>query len=335
MNERKYKAVGCDIFAGGFTCGLMDLFEIDTHLEHGTYGRNIKDLNLPHVQTYMKPWPKISTDFIYCNPPCAPWSMASAGRKTSWDEDPRLECFTDAVQLINTWPNFLAIESVLATWRKAEKFIREQAAYANSLGYEATIILHDGQYLNMAQTRRRMFLVFHNLKIAWHKAKFYNPIACDVMLSNPPVQTEGDMILAANEHVKYLMTHRRPEDTTLLAVHDRLGFRSGVGSMRPVFTSSICRQGHPAPTLLHCMHAHPTQHRYLSVNEMARLCGYPDWWSWNVKAGVQARASLIARGVTPSVSRWLGELVTASLDWNQECDPVTTVVDCLNGKVNK
>lgn len=327
----KYKAVGANIFAGGFTVGLLDLFDIDTHLEHGSYGKNAKDLNMPWIQTILKPWPKIRAEVIISNPPCAVWSMASAGRKTHWSEDPRLECFDDCFSLINNWPNFLAIESVLATWRKAEKYIRAKAQIANDLGYEATVILHDGQYLNLPQVRKRIFLVLHNLKLAWHKTKFYSPIACDFALANTPIRSDDDMILPATEHVQYLMAHRRPEDNTVLQIHDRLGFSKGFGSQRPVFTSSICRQGRPAPTLLHCMHAHPIEHRYLSINEMSRLCGYPNWWSWNVKSGVQARASLIARGVTPSVSQWLGELIYHSLEWNKECDPITNVVDVLQG----
>lgn len=329
----KYKAVGANIFAGGFSVGTQKYFDVDLHLEHGTYGKNAKELNMPWVETKTKPWPKLSqVEYIFTNPPCAPWSMASAGRQTSWREDPRLECFVDCFNLIHNWPNFLSIESVLATWRKAPDFLIEKAREANELGYAATIILHNGAYLGLPQQRQRMFFVAHNLKLAWHTYEPKALIACDDAIRNPAIDYSDDLILEATEHVKYLLAHRRPEDNTLLQVHDRLGFGKGIGSQRPVFTSALCKIGKPAPTLIHCMNAHPIEHRYLSIKEMSRLSGYPDWWSWNVKSGVQARASLIARGVTPTVGEWLAKLVYDSLEWNREADPEINLIDILHGQ---
>lgn len=326
--DHKFTAVGANIFAGGFSLGVQEYFNVNLHLEHSRYGVDVMQHNMPHVQVALKPWPKVEAEFIFCNPPCAPFSMASAGRKTHWSEDPRLECFDDCFDTIYNWPNVLAIESVLATWRKAESYIRGKAKIANELGYAATVILHNGAYLGLPQTRNRMFLVLHNLKLAWHKVKYTQPIACDKALLDPPIDYTNDKMLALTEHNKYLMANRRPGDNTLLQIHDRLGFGMGIGSKRPVFTSSMCHPGKPAPTLLHVMHAHPTEHRFLTINEMSRLCGYPNSWDWHTLPGsVQAKASLIARGVTPPVAIWLAKLAHDSIAWNKEAEPTFELVN--------
>lgn len=334
---KKYTALGCNIFAGGFTLGVREYFDVNTHLEHSTYGVEVMQQNLPNVEVHLKPWPKVPDyNFIFANPPCAPFSMASAGRKTHWSEDPRLECFDDSFNLIYNWPNILAIESVLATWRKAESYIRQKCAIANELGYAATVILHNGAYLNLPQTRNRMFLVLHNLLLPWHKLELFRPIPCDVALANAKINYENDQILALNEHTKYLFAHRLPNDNTLLHIHDRLGFDSGIGSRRPVFTSSMCIPGKPAPTLLHVMHAHPVEPRYLTINEMSCLCGFPNTWNWHgIKASVQAKASLIARGVTPPVAKWLAKLAYQSLEWNKEAEPTLDIVNITTGQFFK
>jgi hypothetical protein len=81
------------------------------------------------------------------------------------------------------------------------------------------------------------------------------------------------------------------------------------------------------------MHAHPTQQRYLTIREMARLTGYPDEWDWDLQnGGPQAKASLIARGVTPTVGGWLASLVKSTLDMGSPIqEPYTLLVDLLKG----
>lgn len=328
----KYRAVGASIFAGGFTVGALDLFDIDTHLEHNNYGKNVKDLNLPWVETILPPWPRVDADYIYCNPPCAVWSTASHGRSTKWYDDPRLSCYEDCFNLIQNEPTILAIETVLAGWRKAPDYFIDKCVRANDLGYNATIILHDGKWLGLPQVRKRMFAVFHRVDLAWHTYKKKTPISCDHALTNPPVIYTGDDILDPDEHTQYLFLHRTYEDKTLLKIHDRLGGYRGKGSKRPVYTSANCVPGRPAPTLLHCMHMHPLEKRYLTIREMARLCGFPDWFSWDIKTGVQSKASLIARGVTPCVASWLSKLVYDSLEEDSfVTKPYIHIADILKG----
>jgi site-specific DNA-cytosine methylase len=331
-DNTKYSAIGADIFAGGFTIGVMDYFDIIAHLEHNNYGRKIKDRNLPGIETFLPPWPPMTADFIYANPPCAPFSTASHGRKESWEDDPRLSCFDDCFSLIDRNPEFLAIESVMAAWSKGAVYLIDKAMQANNRGYAATIILHDGKYLGLPQVRRRMFLVLHKLELAWHTHKAKQIIPCDKALTDPPViYSDDDSYVHLDNHTKYLILNRRPNDNTLVHVHDRMGFGKGRGSRRPVYTSSICYPDKPAPTLLHCMHVHPTEPRYLTVREIARLSGYPDWWKWDIPVGPQTKSSLIARGVTPAVGNWLAKLVYESLEAGAPATPIIKLVDISKG----
>lgn len=324
------------VFAGGFTVGVQEWFDVLAHFELNNYGKNAKDLNLPHIPTYLKPWPSnLTADFIYTNPPCAPFSTASHGRQSTWSEDPRLSCFDDCFDLLFSHePYALAIESVLAAWRKAPDYMRQKARIANSAGYATTIILHDGKYLGLPQTRRRMFLLMHKFELPWHSYKPKPVIACDAALKSPPVQyTIDDGYVHPSDHTKYLLLNKRPTDNTLVQVHDRMGFGRGKGSQRPVYTSSNCFAGRPAPTLLHCMHSHPTEPRYLTVREISRLCGFPDWWSWDLKVGPQTKASLIARGVTPTIAEWLAKFVYDSFDAAIPAKPKSQIADILKGNL--
>lgn len=328
------QALGCNIFAGGFTLGVLDYFDVVAHLEHNNYGQNALNRNLPSIETLLPPWPNFNKiDFIYCNPPCSVWSQAGNGKTINWWDDIRLSCYNDSFNTILNEPKVLAIETVLASWRKAPEFFLEKSLRANDLGYHATILLHDGQYLKLPQVRRRMFLILSKVHLPWNTYTPYPKIPCDQALLNPPINTKNDVSASITEHAQFLLYNRTASDNTLLKVHDRLGYTSGRGSCRPIFISSCCKPGKPAPTLLHPMHPHPTEPRYLSINEMSRLTGFPDWWDWDVKGSVSAKASLIARGVTPPVGRWLAGFIHNALTENRAITvPRTEVIDILGGQ---
>ena len=86
----KPTAIGAYIFAGGFTLGVREHFEVRAHLEESKYGVATFTKNQPGIPVYFPPenWP-ISTlkrdhepiHFVYGNPPCAAWSGAGAATK--------------------------------------------------------------------------------------------------------------------------------------------------------------------------------------------------------------------------------------------------------------
>ncbi len=80
------KAIGSHIFAGGFTIGVKKHFNVLAHFEGDGYGADTFSLNYPEIPVFVGPenWPTgdyKDVDFIYGNPPCAPWSTLGSGNK--------------------------------------------------------------------------------------------------------------------------------------------------------------------------------------------------------------------------------------------------------------
>src|SRR5260370_23897113 len=77
-------ALGVYIFGGGFTVGVKRAgFRVLGHLEDGPFGVSTAKRNHPelsgHIHTDPASWPLDQfgmVDFVYGNPPCAPWSQA-------------------------------------------------------------------------------------------------------------------------------------------------------------------------------------------------------------------------------------------------------------------
>ena len=103
------KALGTYIFAGGFTLGVSKHFDVDAHFESkpGLYKKTFK-ANFPDIPVYEgeDDWPrkkfKNKIDFVYCNPPCAPWSNLGGAQKGAgaWRDDPRIKCWRDSFNLL-------------------------------------------------------------------------------------------------------------------------------------------------------------------------------------------------------------------------------------------
>jgi site-specific DNA-cytosine methylase len=102
------KALGAYIFAGGFALGVKKHFDILAHFEMkpGVYKKTFQ-ANFPDVEYYEgeENWPKDKfknkVDFVYCNPPCAPWSNLGSTQKgaMAWKDDPRIACWRNAFSL--------------------------------------------------------------------------------------------------------------------------------------------------------------------------------------------------------------------------------------------
>ena len=150
------KALGTYIFAGGFTLGVSKHFDVEAHFESkpGLYKKTFK-ANFPDIPVYEgeDDWPrkkfKNKIDFVYCNPPCAPWSNLGGAQKGAgaWRDDPRIKCWRDSFNLLKELnPKAIAIESVPRVYSKngGRPMIMELTKEANELGYQVTHLLIDG-----------------------------------------------------------------------------------------------------------------------------------------------------------------------------------------------
>ena len=190
------KALGTYIFAGGFTLGVSKHFDVEAHFESkpGLYKKTFK-ANFPDIPVYEgeDDWPrkkfKNKIDFVYCNPPCAPWSNLGGAQKGAgaWRDDPRIKCWRDSFNLLKELnPKAIAIESVPRVYSKngGRPMIMELTKEANELGYQVTHLLIDGGFTGLNHSRKRFFFIATKYNLNPYRLNFAPlPTAGDVLKS--------------------------------------------------------------------------------------------------------------------------------------------------------
>lgn len=312
------KAVGVYIFAGGFTIGVKKHFEILAHLEDGNFGVATSKRNLG-VDAYVDPdtWPTFrNVDFVYANPPCAPWSSCSAGRKVHWADDPRVDCIRRTFKLLDTLkPKVLAIESVRPFFTKGRELVDDLAAKANQKGYHATVLYVNGANHGVAQHRPRLFFVLSKVQIPWSVPKDKPLHVKDVLSKKFKTATPIRLGPQYNELVKATKPGERAA-----AVYTRLNKRKVAMAKRfqkkvvgrPSFQlQRLDPDGYCSVLTGDCRKIHPTQHRMITVEEAAALSGFPPDYQFSGSVGNQT--SEIAKGVMPPVGEYLARHVAQAI----------------------
>lgn len=313
MEDKPLNAVGVSVFAGGFSLGVREYFNVLAHFEHGTYGHATAKLNFPETEfrigteNWLKPPLNEAVDFIFSNPPCAPWSSASHGRKIPWHKDPRLQLIKDIFFLLPVLkPKVWAWESVCQAWTKGRPFVERLIDAANKLGYSTTVVLLDAQYLGVAQKRRRFFLVIHNVEIPWIMPDFSKILTSgDVLDTLDP----GEFRFPMSKRDIDLIPHVPPGQSLRGTFDKRAGDLSllernkhGEIKGRPSFLSKRLHHDLPAPTVIGGALYHYKEDRLLTPNEISALSGFPPSWKW---PSAQAMTHEASRGVCPPVGMWL------------------------------
>jgi len=324
--KKKLTAVGCHIFAGGFTVGVQRAgFDVLCHLENTDYGVSTARANWPELPIHVgeENWPLMKladrVDFVYCNPPCAPWSMM--GPRTTrgsdaWRSDPRLSWWRQAVGLLATVrPKVWACESVTQIYSSGREFVDEMTSTALTHGYSVTHLLLDARWAGIPQSRKRFFLLCHRsprmlgLTFDWQEVTvrealsrvadpgYFRPFRPDLKkaLQATPV---GGRLTTAWEQVNPGFENRR----------NSRGHVRG----RPSFQD--CRLPLDGVTGAYVGDKvyHPTEHRLLGINEAKAVCGYPPDFQLAGRQGPEL-GSLLARAVMPPVGRWLASAVSKTI----------------------
>lgn len=331
--KKKPKALGVYIFAGGFTVGVQKHFDVLAHFEDGYYGvetaqHNLRDYRGEVLQAFVNPetWltdSKIKrADFIYGNPPCAPWSQASAGRATHWTDDPRLNYVKRLWALIDRMsPSVWAWESVRPAFSKGRPFVDTIASEAMKRGYSATALLVDGSNHGVPQVRKRFFLVLHKYYIPWEpshleqtvtvKDAFAKPFKTETHWRSPPSAIEMALLKKAKpgEGLNHVFNRTYPKK-----VANRKEGENVKG--RPCFQRMRLVEDRPSPVLLGIPHKyHPRKDRIITVEESAALCGYPR--SFVFKGTVSKQYAQVAQAVMPPVGEYLARMVKYGI-WNKK-----------------
>lgn len=316
---KKFKALGVYIFAGGFTLGVKKHFDVDTHFEDGRYGVDTCLQNRVIKQAFTEPdkWPVKEfkgIDFLYGNPACAPWSLASAGRETHWTEDPRVNMVRRMTQLLEQLkPKVWAWESVRPTFVKGRALVNTVADFGMKRGYAATVLMVDGQYHGVAQERRRMFLVLHRVPIVWESGDYQEAIT--VREAWKGLSKKQDNFIPVAPVDKPFMESLKPGERAQ-AAFDRLNpgkkVQGEVCRGRPGFLKFRLDLDQSSRVLLGGAHLfHPSEKRYISVEESAALCGYPRGYTF--AGGLSKQYQQVAQAVMPPVAEYLARMVRQSL----------------------
>lgn len=324
--KRPLTAIGCYIFAGGFTLGVRKHFRVLAHLEEGPYGTETARHNIPELKhaifTDKDAWPAErlgQVDFVYCNPPCAPWSRASEGRAVPWRLDPRLGCVQRAFSLVErVRPKVWAWESVRGAWTHGRPMVDELVARASALGYVATALLVDAARHGVPQRRLRFFLVLHRVALPWEPTGLRRERTVADALLDKRFKTAT----AAKTNPEYVkLLHKMSSDEIdLRQTFERLNKRYvdqkvAAGEKvtgRPSFLTRRLRPDRPALVLTGgAHHFHPTEDRMITVEESAALCGYPR--SFKFIGPLSKQYAQVAQAVTPPVGEYLARVVSRGL----------------------
>lgn len=330
------RAIGAFIFAGGFTLGVKEYFDVECVLEEGPYGVATMRHNQPEIPVHVgfERWPVEHlrdagiVDLIYGNCPCAAWSSAGSSvvQGADWRVDPRVDCTRRFFSLLERLqPRAWAWESVVNAFTKGREFVDELTQRAVALGYSVTYLLHDAAYLGVPQRRLRFFMVatkvrfdiedhFSSVKTAEEALRGLNdpgePLDHNIRKYRYLLPT-----MPAGHNLRQAWEKFHPKPWPLNQRGQVVG--------RPCMTIRRVHRGRPSPVVMHEL-VHPTEDRGLSLKELALLCGYPATYEF-----IKARdAGQIGRGVCPPVGAWLAKNVRRCLERGEvEATPTVKIID--------
>lgn len=332
--EAKPDALGVFIYAGGFTLGVRNHFNVVAHLEDGPFGRATVKHNLPEIEINSTPgtWKETydalrgSIRLTFSNPPCAPWSMAGravAGNRGLTNSDDRVKCVFQSYEVFESVRSDAWIwESVARTAQAGRPVIEQLAERGARRGYKTTVVVFEGMDLGIPQARKRTFVVQHNFHIEWERPNKPRRVVRDV-LTEDLVFTDADMAsMSAAERA--IIPHTIPggslRDTfnqihdTPLVHPDRTVIRG-----RPSFIRRRLHWDRPSFTVVGGPHLfHPDEDRILSVQEVAAICCYPKEYSFI--GSKNDRYAQIAKAVLPPAGEWIAGNIRRGLDEDYEVD---------------
>jgi site-specific DNA-cytosine methylase len=333
---RPLRAVGAYIYAGGFTVGVRRAgFEVNVHLEDPKpYGGKTAVANLG---VELRPWPwqledLRGTELVYANPPCKAFSvmgkMVRSGRD-AWRTHPALQCTANVVSLLDRVnPRMLLWESVTGSITTATDLIRDLGFYIRERGYAFTVIMHNAYNHGSNQNRQRVIYVAHRDTL--HVPEGHYDRKHTIMDTLTPLKdalrvscfTDEDKLM---KKFGYLMPDIVPGQDLRWTFHNKSLAMEKEGIKRETHAKHGYVIGRPSiafgvrpratgPCNVVCKSAfvHPKENRFLSLTEMTALSDFPPDYDWQVKRPEEAVLEM-ARGVSPCVGEWVGEMAKATL----------------------
>lgn len=327
MSGKRPTAVGAYIFAGLFTVGVSEHYDVLAHLEEGQFGVATARRNFPDVDVHTDPetWPvralrRRGVNLVYCNPPCAPWSNAGTNKgMTSWRSDPRVSCFKRCFGLLESVrPDAWVVESVRDTFKKGRDMLDDMAERAADLGYATTHLLVSGRHHGLPQARKRYMMVCHRHRVRWRPTGL-DPVTPGEALEEVE-DPMGDGCQPFSDRMKWLWKVSEPGERLRKAFERAQGGGTlakderGIVPGRPGFLYYKLDPDKEAPTTTgSATIVHHEERRYLSVNEYKALNGVPQDFDMGDGAPSPKYAEL-CKAVMPPVGAYVAEALAAALD---------------------
>lgn len=339
--EKPLKAVGAFIFAGGFTLGVREHFNVLAHLEGNGHGVETARHNFPDLPIYVGAdnWPRESladegVDLVYTNPPCAAWSQANGKSGTHWRGDDRVDCTRLCFTLLRDLrPRVWVWESVRGAFTKGREFVNELAEQAHDLGYAVTFLYLDAAAHGVPQRRRRFMFVAHDVELDFDIDERAGSVTTvrDVMESDawpddpgPTEKISQDLLWASliprvgpGEQVVRLFDaefqdHVQAYRSKGLNVPGRPSFQ-----VRRVPLDDVCYTLTGGANKLH-----PHEDRMLGVREYAAISGYPKDFEFVGSTGYQYKQ--VAQAVLPPVGEYVARVAAHGIRRGEPAEPGST-----------
>jgi site-specific DNA-cytosine methylase len=332
-NGQLKRAVGCYIFAGGFSIGMARAgFNITAHLEGGDYGVRTFKHNFPltPVWSLKETWPVKALasdppDLIYCNPPCAAWSVAGASLtkgKTQWLKDPRINCHRAVLELMKTvQPKVLMWESVTQAFSRGRSLVEDFTNEALRLGYAVTHLFTSAELHGIPQPRERYLFVASKVKLdlshpgwsqlttvqealglIYDREKHSWSQAC-------PVWGEHPMSTAYSRLARLTVSSEGLRDAWKEVNEGNLP--PPWDSQSPAFMAHRLSLTRGMTLTSAVFEVHPVFNRWLANSEVQALCGYP--MDYQVLGTNQEVRAQLTQAVLPNVGEYLGERTLSGL----------------------
>ncbi|MFG0245705.1 MAG: DNA cytosine methyltransferase [Phycisphaerales bacterium JB052] len=334
------RAVGTHIFAGSFTIGMMEHFEVLCHLESSNYGVETFNKNYPDIPVYseVSDWPlevlsEMDVDLVYGNPPCAPWARQGLNNSLQtgrdWRDDDRLDCIHHHVEALRVIePKFWVWESVTRAFTAGRELVQMIEDMVLEAGYSVTHFIHEANFLGSCQKRPRYMMIVHDRPINWEWPSFERTLLKDVWHKVENVKFKGVEARPTNDEIwerwQRLMPKLKPDQKLReLWIEHHPDTKRG----RPYNMVRRIDLNQPTKTLVGGVTwIHPTEDRFLDTNEMAVLMGYPDGYQWSSDKPIPITCQ-ISRGVCIEVADYIGRVLADSLDNEPFDEPQVEIVD--------
>jgi DNA (cytosine-5)-methyltransferase 1 len=319
---KKPTALGVHIYAGGFTLGVLKHFNVLAHFEEWRFGVDTVRNNLKLDVHVDQPagWPIKDyagrVQFVFANPPCAPWSQLRGKDGADWRTNPQVEHWLHCLDLLDRLkPDVLACESVRGVYKRGREMLDPRIAAASKRGYRATHVLCNALEHGVPQSRPRYFLILSKYDLPWKPTGLKRDATiADAWKGGFKTETQVKRSKTAEKWIKKTRPgddlrrtfnlHVQPDDM-------QHGTNGRVVGRPPFAWKRLRKEG-----LSHVItggpnFVHNTKNRFLTVEEQAALCGYPKWYKFS--GSPSAQYPQIGKAVMPPVAEYIARIVAEAL----------------------